>query len=219
MNGFIESFQPLLKKLKKFKIEIVFLLIAFFITVISLVFYIREGKTDLDLEERPNYNISSANSSQIIVDIAGAVEKPGVYETTSGARLKDLLMQAGGLSADAEKDYVSRNFNLAKIIVDQEKIYFPSHQEIVNGIFIEPQKALDYTAAIQNAITTTGEINDQKISINTGTLEELDRLPGIGKITAEKILQNRPYKTIEELLNRKILKKNIYENVKNLIEN
>jgi competence protein ComEA len=56
------------------------------------------------------------------------------------------------------------------------------------------------------------------ISINDSTIEELDQLPGIGQITANKIISNRPYTTIEDLLTKKVVNKGVFEKIKNLIE-
>lgn len=207
MNGFLQSFGPILKKLHKFKIEIFILTAAFFIAMISLILYLYDSGSNSEPADTMQGKVLSEVTSRIVVDIAGAVENPGVYEVTSGARLKDILIQAGGLSANAERDYISRNYNLAKLITDQEKIYIPSYAELSNGIFAEPQRFLDYTSSVE------------QININTATVEELDTLAGIGKVTAQKIVQNRPYKSIEELVSKKIVKKNVYENIKNLIQN
>jgi DNA uptake protein ComE-like DNA-binding protein len=49
-------------------------------------------------------------------------------------------------------------------------------------------------------------------------LEELDSLPGVGKVTAQKIIDNRPFKALEELINQKIITKSVFEKIKNLIE-
>jgi len=205
--------------LKKYKTEVIIISVATALAAISAMLYINERKLSDNEIENVTENVLSANSPRIIVDISGAVENPGVYETTSGARLKDVIILAGGLSFNAEKDYISRNFNLAKHVTDQEKIYIPSINEVSSGIFTEPQKVLDYTAPATVLNYSVNDSNDEKISINSATLEELDTLPGIGKITAQKIIQNRPYAKIEELLNRKIVKKNIYENIINLITN
>lgn len=210
MNGFLLSFKPFLKRLQKYKLEFSILSIAFIITVISVLLYFANNQYEAQADAEISENILSETSSQVMVDIAGAVFYPGVYEATPGARLKDILIQAGGLSADAEREYISRNFNLAKRVMDQEKIYIPSQYEISNGTFTEPQRFLDYTSPLENQNTSV-------ININTATLEQLDSLTGIGKVTADKIIKNRPYKSIEELLNKKILNKNVYENIKNLI--
>jgi competence protein ComEA len=218
MLGFIKSFLPIFKRLKKFRVELFILSIAVITAFIALGLYIHGQNIDEDGEIITD-NVLSASTGRIIIDVAGAVERPGVYEATSGARLKDILVLAGGLSADAERRYISRNFNLAKLVTDQEKIYIPSHFEISTGIFAEPQRFLDYSSPVEGQTTSVINTNSQKISINSATLEELDTLPGIGKVTAEKIIQNRPYKSVEELLTRKIVKRNVYENIKNLISN
>ncbi len=218
MNGFIKSFLPILKRLKKFKLELFILSIALTTALIAFGLYMSDQEENND-DEIVTGNVLSVSSSRIMIDIAGAVENPGVYETTSGARLKDALVLAGGLSANAEREYISRNFNLAKLITDQEKIYIPSRFEITTGIFAEPQRVLDYNLPVESQYTSVTNTEGQKININSATLEELDTLAGIGKVTAQKIIQNRPYKSIEELLTRKIVKKNVYENIKNLISN
>lgn len=217
MNGFFKSFEPILKKLKKFKIEIFLLVIAFFIAIISLVFYIYDNKEQVIKDEPVRESVLSATSSRMVVDIAGAVERPGVYETTPGARLKDVLIQAGGLSAEAEREYISRNFNLAKLVIDQEKIYIPSREEIASGVFAEPQRTLEYLQPSNNQQSTINNQQSNLININAATLEELDTLTGIGKITAQKIIQNRPYKSIDELVSKKVVNKGMYEKIKGLI--
>lgn len=217
MNGFFKSFEPILKKLKKFRIELFLLVIAFFIAIISLALYIYDNKGQVVKDESVQESVLSATSSRMVVDIAGAVERPGVYETIPGARLKDVLIQAGGLSQEAERKYIERNFNLAKLVTDQEKIYIPSQEEVSSGIFAEPQRLLDYTSPAQIQIQSSVISANEKININAATLEELDTLAGIGKITAEKIIQNRPYQNIQELVNRKVLNKGVFEKIKDLI--
>lgn len=217
MNGFLSSFKPILKKLKKFRIELFLLVTAFFIAIISLALYMYDNKEQVVKDESVQESVLSATSSRMVVDIAGAVERPGVYETTPGARLKDVLIQAGGLSQEAEREYIARNFNLAKLVTDQEKIYVPSQEEVSSGVFAEPQKLLDYTQPAQTQIQSSVISADEKININAATLEELDTLTGIGKVTAEKIIQNRPYKTIEELISKKVVNKGVYEKIKSLI--
>jgi len=64
-------------------------------------------------------------SSEIVVDIQGAVIKPGVYTLKSNSRMVDVLSKAGGLSEDADRDWVEKNLNLAKKAQDGVKIYIP----------------------------------------------------------------------------------------------
>lgn len=218
MHGLFDSFRPIWKKLRKFKIELTLLTVAFIIALITTVLILNENQSENNGGDDTTdtiYPTLSVSPSHIVVDMAGAIEKPGVYEASIGARLKDILIQAGGLSNDVHRDFFSRNFNLAKLMVDQEKVYIPSLDEIANGVFGEIQKNLDYT--IPSQLNTSQTTINEKININTASSDELDTLPGIGKTTADKIIKNRPYSIIEELLTKKAVNKSVYQNIKDLI--
>lgn len=227
MKEFINSISPLLKKLKKFKryrVEIFLLFLAFMITLISLVLYQKNQSLEINLNEetQPSYKQENQNLKKIFVDVAGAVKNPGVYEASFGARLKDVILLAGNLSDEADRIFFHRNFNLARIVTDQEKIYIPSIWEVNSGVFIENSRTLDYTSP-QN-INKTEIIQEntslnptEKININQATMEELNSLPGVGKVTAQKIISNRPYQTIDQLLTKKVVNKSTFEKIKELI--
>ena len=217
MIGFFKSFAPLLKKSKKYLLEIILLTAALVITITALFLYVNNDKQAVGVGlDRP-----SAEVIKIFVDVSGAVKKPNVYEISFGARLKDVVDKAGGLSDEADTVFFNRNFNLARIVTDQEKIYVPSIVEINSGIFIQNQRTLDYvlpvTGDVNNAPTTDTPTNNQLINLNSATIEELDQLPGIGQTTANKIIKNRPYSSIDELLTKKAVNKSIYEKIKALI--
>lgn len=148
-------------------------------------------------QKEPEIQIISAdqqNQKTIFVHLEGAVEKPGVYELSLDSRLNDLLILAGGLSAQANREWVEMNLNLAQKLVDGAKIYILE----VNG---------------KNNL----EISQEKrgvINLNQASLSELDSLWGIGEKRAADIVKNRPYQTVEELVKRKIIPQNIYEKIK-----
>ncbi len=215
MEGFLNSFKPILQK---YKIEMFLIATSLIIAVISLFIYIRSSETLKASDQEINLEKTEPLNTKIFVDISGAVEKPDLYEVSVGARLKDILILAGGLSVDADRNYFARNFNLARLINDQEKIYVPFSWEIYSGIFRENQRTLDYTSPQMINEASLPETPDM-VNVNTATLEELDRLPGIGKVTAEKIITNRPYSSIDDLLNRKIVNKNVFEQIKSMIVN
>lgn len=223
MKEFIRSFSPFLKKLKKFKryqVEVFLLSLAFIITIISLILYQKNESPESDLikETQSPYQKENSSPRKIFVDIAGAVNNPGMYEATLGARLKDILTLAGGLSDEADRIFFQRNFNLARIVTDQEKIYVPSSWEINSGIFIENSRTLDYISPQNISPSENNSSNSvEKININQATIEELDTLPGIGKVTAQKIINNRPYQSIDELLTKKVVNKSTFEKIKDLI--
>ena len=229
MIGFLKSFTPLLKRLKKYPVEIILLTAALIITVSALTIYAKNNQNQEIETDSPRLLPTESRfggQSKIFADVSGSVKKPNVYEIEFGARLKDLINKASGLSEDADVVFFNRNFNLSRIVTDQEKVYVPSISEISNGIFIQNQRTLDYVSPVlftnlpaQSTEIDLGLSDNEIISINSATLEELDQLPGIGEVTANKIIANRPYSTIEELLTKKIVNKSVYDKIKSLISN
>ncbi len=127
----------------------------------------------------------------VIIDIAGAVAKPGVYTLPVGSRVQDALTMAGGTLPNAE----TRGLNLARKLNDGEQIYIPT--------FAEATSAPMVTAVKSNRLPTPTRTPIGKININTATVEELDALPGIGPAIAQRIVdyrtQNGPFKVIEDI--------------------
>ena len=201
------------KKLKKYRLEILLLSAAFLITVVSLIIFSVNNQSK-DEEEIITNQVESQDLflQNIYIDVSGEVIKPDVYKVKPGTRLKEIMDLAGGLSKNADDGYFYRNYNLSRILVDQEKIYVPSVWEVNNGYFIENRQTLDFITAIEKAKPNIGLIN-----ANNASVEELDTLPGIGQITAEKIISNRPYQSIDELLTKKVVGKSVFEKIKGLI--
>jgi len=223
MKGLIKSFSPFFKKtkrLKRYSVEIFLLATAFFTLLVSIFLYQQNQneKENVIITEESFENKKIFKNQTIFVDIAGAVNKPNVYETSAGARLKDIFILAGGLSEEADKSFFQRNFNLARIVNDQEKIYVPSVWEINSGLIVENPRTLDYLSPQAINQPTTNEQNiSEKININQASVEELDTLPDVGQVTAQKIINNRPYQTLEELLTKKVVNKSLFEKIKDLI--
>lgn len=217
MTNFLKSFQPFLKRLKKYSIEIILLTTAFIITVVALIVYVKDNQTTTE-EIDNNYEEQTSRQGKIFIDVSGAVKKPNLYEFDFGARIKEIIDKAGGLSDDADIIFFSRNFNLARIITDQEKIYVPSISEINNGIFIQNTQSLNYIEPNLSLISNQQlPINNSLINLNSATIEELDQLPGVGQVTANKIISNRPYTTVDELIIKKVVNKGIFEKIKDLV--
>ncbi len=142
----------------------------------------------------------------IFCDIAGGVERPGMYELTSGSRVEELLVSAGGLSGEADREWVERNLNRAQKLVDGVKIYIPSVGQTTENI----EQSVKQVAGSSTNITA-------KININAASASELDTLWGIGTARAQDIIDNRPYQSIEELETKKIIPSNVYEKIKDQI--
>jgi competence protein ComEA len=205
------------KKFKKYLVEIIILTIAIFISVISLIIFLNSSsqKEEIKISETKN-QITSVK--KIFVDISGSVNKPGLYQLNNNSRIKEAIDKAGGLSDDADKGYFNRNFNLARFLSDQEKIYIPSVWEVQNGYFIENPQTLNYIQPInQQSIVFNSDSSQNLININQASLDELDTLPGIGKVLGQKIIDNRPYQSLEDLINKKVINKSVFEKIKDLI--
>ncbi len=149
-----------------------------------------------------------SNQQQFVVEISGSVEKPGVYHLLSGSRIDDLIIASGGLSADADRNWVDKNLNRAAKLTDGQKLYIPNQSEVLS--------ANDSTTGttISNSVSTNLQ---NKLNINTASSSQLEALSGIGPVTAQKIIEGRPYSTVEELLSKKILSQKVYDKNKDLL--
>lgn len=135
----------------------------------------------------------------ISVDVSGAVAKPGVYQLIDGSRVEDAVKAAGGVTQDANQEYISKTLNLAQKLSDGSKVYVPLTGE--QGI--APQG--DGVVAGARVV---------KVNINTASQSELEALPGIGPVSASRIISDRPYQVIEDLLNKKVINKSVFEKIK-----
>lgn len=122
----------------------------------------------------------------LVVHIAGAVVKPGVYQLKEGNRVVDAVKAAGGGLQNSDENAL----NLAAKVFDGQKIYVP-----------EKGKTPPPSEMVQSGGTASG--SDIKININGANLDQLDSLPGVGQVTARKIIEYREkrgfFKRIDEL--------------------
>lgn len=153
---------------------------------------------------------SLEESGEMMVDVEGAVEKPGVYKLVADARVNDALVAAGGLSAEADREWISRYINLAQPLKDGIKVYIPFIDERADkGLLTTDQSG----AKVQQG-EIIGLSEKGKININTASVSELDSLWGIGEKRAQDIIGNRPFEAIEELRDKKIIPTNVFERIK-----
>lgn len=154
---------------------------------------------------------TESQNTQIIVEIAGAIQKPGVYKMTGDGRIDDLLIIAGGLSQDADRIWVEKNINRAAKLTDGQKVVIRSVDE--QTTVTSAKNSGVYQSDTLSYSTSTEEMTN----INEASLEKLDKLPGIGPVYGQKIIDQRPYSNIEELRNKNIIPKSTYEKIKDLI--
>jgi competence protein ComEA len=126
---------------------------------------------------------TAAPEPRIIVYVSGAVANPAVYELPEGARINDAVWAAGGLREDAATGYV----NLAAPLTDGQQVNIPSVAEVEAGVLPKPMS--DGTAPSAANGQNAGEAT--LININTATEEQLVSLPGIGSVTAGRIIAYR----------------------------
>lgn len=151
---------------------------------------------------------SDAQVTEIVVDIKGAIQQPGVYHLPIDARLNELILAAGGFTKEAEE----RQLNLAEKLSDQQMIYVPSKEEV--DFKVEPP------------VTVVG--NDEGssvtslINLNTANLSELQELPGVGPAKAQAILtyreENGLFSSVEDLLNISGFGEKTIEKLRKMVE-
>jgi competence protein ComEA len=150
---------------------------------------------------------ATATLASIIVDVRGAVNKPGVYTLPLGSRMQDALAQAGDVQSNAD----TRGLNLARKLNDGEQIYVPAVGEATPV----PTKS-----TVSGAPTAT-KAPIGKININTATIAELDMLPGIGPAIAQRIVdyrtQNGDFKKIDDLKKVRGIGDVLFDQIKDLI--
>lgn len=143
------------------------------------------GKTPKDVSTN-EASKSKKQAQLLLVHVAGAVVKPGVYQLKEGSRVIDAVEVAGGGLQSSDEDAL----NLAAKVFDGQKIYVPE-----KGKAPPPGE----TASIPGAVAG----DNIRININSATLDQLDSLPGVGQVTARKIIEYREkrgfFKRIEEL--------------------
>ena len=162
------------------------------------------------LEPSTKVEILDTNLSEgeITVEIAGEIVSPGVYKLPGGSRVEDLLITAGGFSAGADRDGVEKHLNRAAKLFDGQKVYVASQSEVSSA------KNSDY---IKESQPVLGVNQSGLTNINTASLSEPDKLPGIGPVYGQSIIDHRPYSNVEELLSKEALKKSVYEKIKNVV--
>lgn len=164
-------------------------------TLAGLVLFSSEnGRVEIVKDEGQGLRVEGGTETEIVVDVAGKVEKPGVYRLKQGSRIVDALAAAGGLSVKADRDFLSRTINLSQLVTDGMKIYI---QEVGD----------------KGGKGDKGENGGgvKILYINSASKEELESLWGVGEARAEAIIAGRPYSSIDELVLRKIVPKNVVE--------
>lgn len=138
--------------------------------------------------------VKEVTPATIKIDIAGAIVNPGVYSLATGARLEDAIKIAGGFG-NSDPDFIAKTINLSQKLSDGQKIYIPSQEEVVK----------------------TG-YQSNLVGINSADSSKLEELPGVGKVTALKIIEGRPFSELTELVTKEIISKAKFDKIIKLID-
>ncbi|MDE3112403.1 MAG: SLBB domain-containing protein [Chloroflexota bacterium] len=147
--------------------------------------------------ETPEASPSPTAPAFVVVDVVGAVARPGVVRLPTGSRVLDALLAAGGMTGDADLFAV----NKAALLRDGMRIYVP-----------KPGEAPPAGSA--------GTPAETKVDVNRASEAELVALPGVGPSTASRILrsrQQRPFARVEELQTRGLVTARVYADIKDLV--
>lgn len=230
--------------LEKYKI-IIILTILILLLLFSIIYTVLRPNNQEEIVESFKVSEEVENKTiyeeKIKVDIKGFVKKPGVYEMDSGSRVIDVIEKAGGLKENGNTEYI----NLSKKLIDEMIIIIYSNEDVEK--FKETNKEIiyiEYTCICpdnkndacikendtvntngvksENSEETSNEMKDELISINTGTLEELMTLSGIGESKAQAIIEyrekNGEFKKLEDIMNVSGIGESAYSKIKDNIK-
>ena len=150
---------------------------------------------------------AASSGGEVVVEIVGAVQAPGVYRSPAGSRVGDLVERAGGYSPRIDTARAEQELNLAAPVKDGEHIRVPSRDDPA----IRPSGAMTPGSEQGGAAP---------VDLNSATQAQLEELPGVGPATAQKIIAAReeaPFATVDELRSRGVLGEKTFEKLRPLI--
>lgn len=145
-----------------------------------------------DVAAAPLEPVAPARSESLVVHVVGAVRRPGLYHLHEGQRVADAVARAGGSTRKADLAAL----NLAAPLVDGTQVLVPAR------VALPTAGSAPATSASGEGGAATGGAQ-AKVSLATATIEQLDALPGVGPVTAQKIVDYRtehgPFRSADDL--------------------
>lgn len=144
----------------------------------------------------PEPSSSPSTAPKVVVHVLGAVRKPGVVSVADGARVKDAIKACGGLTDTAD----AADLNLAQVLADGQQIIIGT-RDVPEGVVRDQQSGPGSSSSTGSGGSTAGP--GSVVNLNTATVAQLDGLPGVGPVTAGKIIAwreaNQKFSRVEEL--------------------
>jgi competence protein ComEA len=133
--------------------------------------------------------VAPAAPERLVVHVVGSVRRPGLYRLREGQRVADAVSRAGGATRRADLAAL----NLAAPLVDGTQVLVPTRVAAASsGVSSSPELP-----------SASSSMPQAKVSLATATLEQLDTLPGVGPVTAQKIVDYRtehgPFASVDDL--------------------
>lgn len=165
----------------------------------------------------PERTTAATTSAVLIVDVAGAVVDPGVYRMPPDSRVADAIAIAGGYGPRVDARRVALELNLAAPLSDGQHLFVPSRDDpATSGGTGGGGPASGGVGSSAGSGSGTAAL----IDLNRATSAELDSLPGIGPVTAAKIISSResaPFSKVEDLLGRKLVGQKTFDGLRELV--
>lgn len=200
MGEFAAHTPPVISRLYAYRTPIAFLSASVVLITAAVVVFFQTQRVSEPIQfSQDNRQITASESATLVVDVSGAVNHPGVYTVPVGSRVGDAIALAGGTSIECDTEVMEKMINRASFLTDGMKIYVPKKEYTLSG----QSKPLSSGNAI--------------ISINTASSAQLESLPGIGSVTAAKIISSRPYGSIEELVSKNVIGSSLLDKLRTSI--